>query len=77
MTTYGSTSRVEVGWSADTVCTATALSEGGAVTVAIGLQVAGGSRTQRVRSPAVTADAPSNSGSVVDSEAMVATTCCT
>ena len=58
----------------ETVWTGAILRLGGAETVAIGDHEDGGVRTQRARSPAVTAAAPSNSGSVCASEAMVATT---
>ena len=50
---------------------------GGADTEAMGVHEDGGVRTQRARSPAVTAADPSNSASVCASEAMVDTTLCT
>ncbi len=45
--------------------------------MAMGVHEGGGARTQRLRSPAVTAATPSNSGSIWASEAMVAATLCT
>ena len=64
VTTYGSTSRREVAWRAPTVCIGAVLNDEGAETVAMGVHEEGGARTQRLRSPAVTAADPSNSGSI-------------
>ena len=77
VTTYGSTSRLEVAWRAETVWTGAALSEAGEATEVMGAQDGGGAVTQRFKSPAVMAAEASYSASVVASAAMVATTLCT